>query len=212
MSTETDVAVGRRPLRTVDCRAPFGAGRCFPHLRLADGELAQADAESMLLKSEGFASSLYDPAARLTLGHYCREKGVPTQTWACLCPRIFCEYGLAFQERMVPSLDRRKVVSVAVNGRSFLLTLEDGETLTARRVVMAVGIGHFSHMPGFLAELGPAHATHSSAHDDLGRFTDNDVLVLGAGHRRSISSACCTRRAPRCGSLHDVTRSRSTPG
>src|SRR3954447_21733501 len=56
----------------------------------------------MLLKSDGFASTLYDPKAEFSLGHYCKEHkieyadlGVPVRV------EDFCEYGLAFQRRFV---------------------------------------------------------------------------------------------------------------
>ena len=136
----------------------------------------------MLLKSEGFASSLYDPAGRLTLGDYCRDNGLPYADIGLPVPlKLFCDYGLAFQRRMVPSLDRRKVSSVRRASGGFLLELEDAEQLVARRVVMAVGISHFSHMPPLFEALGPAYATHSSAHHDLASFKGKDVLIVGAG-------------------------------
>jgi thioredoxin reductase len=137
---------------------------------------------NMLLKSEGFASSLYDPAKRLTLGQYCRQTGRPYADIGLPVPlKLFCDYGLAFQRRMVPSLDRRKVRSVRKAAAGFLLELEDGEQLAARRVVMAVGISHFSYLPPLFEALGPAYATHSSSHRDLAPFKGKDVLIVGAG-------------------------------
>ena len=67
------------------------------------------------------------------------------------------------------------------SGEHFTLELDNGETLKARRVVVAVGIGHFAHMPGSLSGLPVALVSHSSAHADVSRFRGTDVMVLGAG-------------------------------
>jgi cation diffusion facilitator CzcD-associated flavoprotein CzcO len=37
--------------------------------------------KGMMLKSDGFASNIYDPDAKFTLRHFCAERGV---VWACL--------------------------------------------------------------------------------------------------------------------------------
>src|SRR5690242_20942569 len=99
MPTETDVAiVGAGPygLSIAAHLAARGvAFRIFGEPMESWREQMPAD---MLLKSEGFASSLYDPEARLTLARYCRENGVPYQDMGLPVPlRLFCEYGLAFQ-------------------------------------------------------------------------------------------------------------------
>ena len=49
----------------------------------------------MLLKSEGFASSIYHPDGSLTLDQYCREKRLPYADIGLPVPlETFCEYGL----------------------------------------------------------------------------------------------------------------------
>jgi thioredoxin reductase len=63
----------------------------------------------------------------------------------------------------------------------FTLTLEDGEDLNARRVVVAVGIGHFAWLPPILEGIPPALVTHSSDHHALDKFADREVAVIGAG-------------------------------
>ena len=62
----------------------------------------------MLLKSEGFASSVYHPEGSLTLGQYCREKRLPYADIGTPVPlETFCEYGLAFQRQFVPTLEAK---------------------------------------------------------------------------------------------------------
>lgn len=93
----------------------------------------------------------------------------------------FVEYGLWYQNRSIPDLDRRKVNCVDRNGRGFEVTLVDGQTVTSRRVAIATGIGHFAWRPKQFDALPPTHASHSSEHRDLSRFCGQRVLVIGGG-------------------------------
>ena len=136
----------------------------------------------MLLKSEGFASSLYDPRGALPLGKYCRERGLGYADIGLPVPNAtFCEYGLAFQRRLVPTLDQRLVSEVRRSGAGFRLTLEDGATLQANRVVVATGITNFAWLPPNLSGLPADKVTHSAAHADPGRLRGVDVVVVGGG-------------------------------
>ncbi len=136
----------------------------------------------MMLKSEGFASSLYDPKGALPLGRYCRERGLEYADLGLPVPLAsFCEYGLAFQQRFVPTLQQHMVRGLRNSAEHFTFELDNGETLDARRVVVAVGISHFAYMPSALSGLPAALVSHSSAHTDVGRFKGRDVTILGAG-------------------------------
>ena len=136
----------------------------------------------MQLKSEGFASSLFDRAGKLTLQSYCREKGLPYADLGLPVPlERFAAYGLAFQQRAVPTLEQAMVTGLKKTPQGFALQLDNGQRLEARRVVMAVGITHFAHMPDSLAHLPRERATHSSEHTEYSRFKGKDVVVLGAG-------------------------------
>jgi thioredoxin reductase len=138
--------------------------------------------KGMLLKSEGFASSLSDPGSQLTLAEYCRQQGLPYQdNDRPIELETFVAYGLAFQKRFVPNIDTRMVVSVERTSVGFQVTLESGERLLARKVVMAVGITQFAQIPEVLRDLPAGLVSHSSAHSDLEHFKDRHVAVLGAG-------------------------------
>jgi thioredoxin reductase len=136
----------------------------------------------MLLKSDGFASNLYDPEGSLTLAQYCREKGLPYADTNLPVPlETFCDYGVAFQQRFVPTLEH-KVVELLETGKfGFTLKLDDHETVEARRVVVAVGISHFADMPWALAGLPSEVASHSSQHAVVNVFKGTDVVVVGGG-------------------------------
>jgi hypothetical protein len=83
---------------------------------------------NMHLKSEGFASSLYEPSDTYTLKAYCAAKGLPyADIGLPVAMSTFIEYGLAFQRRYVPGLEQRTVVEVNPTTEGFTVRAEDGE-------------------------------------------------------------------------------------
>jgi thioredoxin reductase len=138
--------------------------------------------QGMRLKSEGFASSLYDSGSSFTLAEFCRQKNLAYADLGLPVPlETFSEYGLEFQRRFVPELEDKVVVSVQRQAGEFTIRLADGETLAARKIVMAVGLSHFAYVPPVLAALPEEFVTHSSRHRTLERFRGREVVVVGAG-------------------------------
>jgi thioredoxin reductase len=136
----------------------------------------------MSLKSEGFASNLYDPEGRFTLRHYCTEKGLPYNDVGAPIPlETFSAYGLEFQRRMVPELETSLVTHVSRVPEGFSIITAKGERVLTPAVVMATGITHFDYIPTEFAGLGPEIITHSYVHSDLTKFNGKSVAVLGAG-------------------------------
>lgn len=136
----------------------------------------------MLLKSEGFASSLYDPDDRLTLEKYCASTGLPYKHVGDPVPiERFVAYGLEFQQRLVPQLERHRIERLCRRGRGFALTTSAGEELHARCVVVATGIANFGYIPPELEGHPQELVSHSSAHTDFERFRGKTVAVVGAG-------------------------------
>ena len=138
----------------------------------------------MHLKSEGFASNLFDPEGRMTLASFCATNRagydytdignpVPLET--------FSAYGMAFQHRLVPHLEIGEVVSLRQHPAGFELAIDSGESFVAHRVVIAVGVAPFKHMPAELVPLPRALASHSADHRAPSLLKDRDVVVLGAG-------------------------------
>jgi thioredoxin reductase len=169
----------------------------------------------MLLKSDGFASSLYDPKAEFTLRRYCAERrigyadlGTPVRV------EDFCAYGLAFQRRFAPHLENKRVTSLERNRSGFTLQLSDGTSFAAQRVVIATGLSSFEYMPPQLASLPGDLLSHSSAHVDLEQFKGRDVTVIGAGASATElatllhEQGCQVRMVARRPSIELHTRSR----
>ncbi|MEU6192918.1 FAD-dependent oxidoreductase [Streptomyces sp. NPDC047061] len=161
----------------------------------------------MILKSTPAASSLDCPQRGHTLADYCDAAGIrrlvtdedtiPVET--------FIGYGEWFQRKLVPELERVRVVSVdrhkaenkaenkveskaerkAEGPAGFELKLDSGESFTARAVVVATGLSGLARLPAELAGAGadgPAGpVSHSSQHHDLTRFSGKELIVVGAG-------------------------------
>ena len=136
----------------------------------------------MMLKSDGFASSLSGPDGTGSLAAYCAERGIAYHdTDIPISLDLFNNYALDFQQRFVPNLEDRKVVSLDRKGDGFLLELDDGDVLQAESVVNAIGITYFGRIPAELAHLPAGLVSHSSAHSDLSGFAGRDVTVIGGG-------------------------------
>lgn len=138
----------------------------------------------MFLKSEPWASNLSDPAGRHALHHFSAERGFEAVHGSPLPIGAFTDYGLWFAARAVPEIDERTVTLVTTaspQGGGFLVRTEDGESIEAATVVVAVGVMPFRRVPDALAELGTTHVSHSSDHGELSGFHGREVTVVGAG-------------------------------
>ncbi|MEJ0005641.1 MAG: NAD(P)-binding domain-containing protein [Steroidobacteraceae bacterium] len=137
----------------------------------------------MYLKSDGFASDLYDPDSAFTLAQYCKERGLAYQDLGFAVPlELFTSYGLEFQRRFAPMLEETEITALKRVSEGFLLTASNGDTVTARKVVVAVGVSHFAYIPPALsASLPPELLTHSSAHRDVAAMRGRRVAIVGGG-------------------------------
>ncbi len=140
----------------------------------------------MLLRSAWYACDISDPWKNFTLNDF---KARDNQEFSAPVPlSAFVRYGHWFQRHQVPEVDPRKIAQIDKNG-SFKLTLTDGETLHAKRVIIAAGISSFAHRPPEFSQLPARLATHSSEHRDLGRFRGQRILVIGGGQSAFESAA-----------------------
>ena len=136
----------------------------------------------MHLKSDGFASDLYDPGRRFTLKQYCRDHGIAYADYGLpVSVDTFVAYGLEFQKKLVPMLEPISVVDISQDQNGYRLRLENGETASAAAAVIATGISYYGYVPDPLAALPADLCTHSSAHHDLSGFHGRRVVVVGAG-------------------------------
>jgi len=151
--------------------------------------------KGMQLKSDGFASNISSPDPASTLKSWCTLRGIPYDSNNLpVALSTFVDYSAWFQERYVPMLEDAQVASLARDGNGFALWLEDGQMVRARRVVLAVGITWFKHMPKVLSGLPPELVSHTYDQHDLSVFKGKKLLVLGAGSS-SVDSAVLASEA-----------------
>jgi cation diffusion facilitator CzcD-associated flavoprotein CzcO len=138
--------------------------------------------QGMLLKSAGFASSLHDPDNSYPLRRYCKEHGLSYADVDFPIPlETFCSYAMAFQERFVPQVEDDSVAALRPAHGGFEVRTESGSSFLTRKVVVAIGLDHFRHIPEELMHLPAERLSHSAEHHDLQRFKGKEVLVLGSG-------------------------------
>jgi lysine/ornithine N-monooxygenase len=141
----------------------------------------------MFLRSPWAATHIASPKGRLNLEAYVASRGnhlskpIPLDR--------FIDYGRWFQKEGVPDLDPRKIQRIERGTKGFQLTAEDGETMTSSRVIVATGIAPFARRPAECEGLPASLVSHSSDHTDSKRFSNQRMLVVGAGQSALESAA-----------------------
>jgi Pyridine nucleotide-disulphide oxidoreductase len=141
----------------------------------------------MWLRSTWEACHIGYPSGELTLDVFQAESGRAFSKPVPL--EAFIDYGRWFARRAVGEVDRRRVMLITPAADGFVLRLDDGERLRARRVVIAAGIEAFPARPAVFAGLSRELVTHSSEHTDLGAFAGRRVLIIGGGQSALESAA-----------------------
>src|SRR5579864_7532093 len=141
----------------------------------------------MYLRSNWTATRIADPIRSLTLEAFQAASGshfsipVPLER--------FTAYGQWYQRQAVPDLDPRKIARIESNSTGFRVTLDDGETLTSRHVVVAAGIGSFAWRPVEFGGLPSQLVSHTSEHRDFRKFAGKSLLIIGSGQSALESAA-----------------------
>jgi cation diffusion facilitator CzcD-associated flavoprotein CzcO len=139
----------------------------------------------MMLRSPWRATHISNPTGTLSLDAYAAAHGVAADRLLPL--EDFVAYGEWFQRHAVPEVERRPVRSVEPARDGFRLTLDDGEVLSAGRVVVATGLRHQEYKPEAFGDLPPALVSHTSEHTEFEKFRGKRIAVIGRGQ-----SACET--------------------
>lgn len=133
------------------------------------------------LKSDGNSSDLIDPAGALPVSAYYRERDGSFSLRKPIAVEAFADYGETFQRRFVPGLDTRNIASITQTDGVYRLATGDGESFSARRVVLAVGINDFRFVPEIFARLGRQFVSHSAEFGPLDKLAGRRVAVIGSG-------------------------------
>ena len=144
----------------------------------------------MVLKSERFASNLWDPDRRFTLERYSAERKMPYRPAGVpLSLDDFLSYAEWFRERAVGESMDARASSIRRTREGFELDFNGAPSLQARRVILATGHMAFKVIPEEFLGLPEPLCYHSSALRDLARFAGRDVTVIGAGQSALESAA-----------------------
>jgi FAD-dependent urate hydroxylase len=138
--------------------------------------------EGMVLKSERFASNLWDPNRRFTFERYCREKKVPFQkVGQPLGLTTFLQYAEWFRQNAGLEPQDLRIVKIHRNSNDFRLESADGQVITSRRVILATGHMAFRIVPPQLSHLSEPFLFHSTRFGDAKTFAGRHVTIIGAG-------------------------------
>ena len=144
----------------------------------------------MVLKSERFASNLWDPDRQFTLERYSAERKMAYQPAGVpLSLEDFLAYAEWFRERAVGERIDAKVTKISRTREGFELDFAGAPSLQAQRVILATGHMAFKVMPEEFSSLAEPLCYHSSALYDLSGFAHRDVTVIGAGQSALESAA-----------------------
>ncbi len=157
--------------------------------------------KGMLLRSPWWASSLSDPHKKYRIENYLQEIGQPTIN--PLPAETFINYGLQFQQLVVPQVDETYVSSIESTGESFTLTLADGRRIYSQTVIMAIGLHYYVYRPVEYTHLPPQLITHTCDHSEFEQFAGKDVMILGGGQSALETAALAQESGVR---VHLVTR------
>src|SRR5579864_6643991 len=135
--------------------------------------------KNMYLKSLGFATTIPTPSGHPTFPEYCRANGL--EDYEPIEFHTFADYGEEVARQMVPYVEATLVTDLRQIDAGFQLTLEGGETVRAKRVVVAVGQTYFPRIPEEFENLPSDRVSHTWGKKDFTSFADKDVVVIGGG-------------------------------
>jgi thioredoxin reductase len=136
----------------------------------------------MVLKSEPFASNLWDPRRQFTLKRFAAETKIPYEhSGRPLSLAKFLDYAEWFRQRAVGEPNPAKVQRITRSFSEFTLEFAGQSPIKARRVILATGHMLFRYMPPELAGLAEPLCFHSTRIGDVRAFSGRDVTIVGAG-------------------------------
>jgi len=146
--------------------------------------------EGMVLRSEPFACSLWDPARKYTYNRFCATHGIDYRPIGLPPTRErFLDYATWFRQHAVGDVGADMVRVVRRRAPGFTLELTNGTELTTDHVILATGFMAFRHVPEHLAAVRTPLAVHSSCLEPVATYAGRNVTIVGAGQSALESAA-----------------------
>lgn len=135
--------------------------------------------QKMLLRSYWWATNFSDPQRQYGLKQYFQEFGL--QVIDPLPAETIVDYGIWFQQRVVPNVDETYVQTIERREEKFELTLQDGRVVHSGTVVLAPGLQYYVHRAPEYAHLPAELVSHTSEHRTYEQFAGRSLVIIGAG-------------------------------
>lgn len=149
----------------------------------------------MLLKSYPWATNLSDAESAFTIKKFCTERALPYHDELMPLPiERFLEYAEAFRTCHAPHVERKLLATLRPEPDGFRARFADGETVVARRVVVAVGLQAFRRLPPEAAQLPVEMHSHSGDYGPLDALDGKEVVVVGSGSSATDLAAMLNER------------------
>jgi len=137
----------------------------------------------------------FDPFGDGSFAAYLTMRGIELQTDPPPISRtLFLEYAEWFMERHALVCDTRRVTRVSRERVAFVLSLNDGTNISARKLVIATGINDYIDVPEIAHTIPRRLWDHTSSASDLGRHKGEHVLVVG-GRQAALEWTALLREA-----------------
>lgn len=124
-----------------------------------------------------------DPVDVHTIEQYLKTKNLTPKDVEPLSLAFYLSYAAWFQEqKQLEAVPRcvERLDYLDSHDYHFEASLDDGQTIAAKHVVIALGFRHFKHVPEILANLlPPGRFTHTCDHVDFESLRGKRCLIIG---------------------------------
>jgi cation diffusion facilitator CzcD-associated flavoprotein CzcO len=150
-----------------------------------------------------------DPVGIHTIEHYLRASGQSPKDVEPLSLQFYLGYADWFQQQKRINILPAYVERLNRLNSGFEAVLEDGTTLRAKKVLLAVGFGYFKNLPADLMDILPAGSfSHTCDLVEFAEFRGKRCLIIG-GRQSAYEWAALLNEAG--ASAVDVSHRHETP-
>jgi len=136
----------------------------------------------MRMKSEPYASAFAAPRPGYDVRAYSKANGLDyVDRVIPLSVEQFIEYADWYTAHLVPDVRQDRVTRLTKTDGGFQADFDGGDSVIAKQVVIATGLGPYKYIPEELSGLPAELISHTTDHLELDRFGGRKVAVIGSG-------------------------------